>query len=71
MTKAKTIELGKQNISIKRLTFHHDFEIPLICWNLEDFLDFLFCVVVRAWRDPQLVRTYKNVEHYKSDKQVQ
>ena len=59
MTKMKTLELSRQNIGVKRLTFHHDFEIPLVCWNLKDFLYFLFGVVVEVRKDSQFVRTYK------------
>ena len=62
MTKVKTLELSKQSIGVKRLTFHHDFEIPLACWNLEDFLYFPFSVAVGARRDPQLVRTCKIIK---------
>ena len=62
MTKMKTLELSRQNIGVKRLTFHHDFEIPLVCWNLEDLLDFLFGVAIGARRDPQLVRTCKIIK---------
>ena len=67
MTKVKTLELSKQSIGVKRLTFHHDFEIPPVCWNLEDFLYFLFSVAVGsvavgARRDPQLVRTCKIIK---------
>ena len=46
-------------MSDEKLTFHHDFEITLVSWNLKDFLYFLFGVVVETRRDPQLVRTYK------------
>ena len=62
MTKTKTLELNKWSIGVTRLTFHHGFEISLVCWNLEDFLNFLFGVAIGAWRDPQLVRTYKIIK---------